>query len=363
MLVAFGGWLFLRSPTEIAEQPFSMQDLGEVYGPLVVSPDQAMFGVSGPTDIFLHDAKTLDQRRFFPTPKLVSSMMFTPDGTTLVSASNHLYDESCTIHVWSVSDEKLLRMFVVPIGFLQHVAIAPNGATLASILNDRVVQLFSVSNGQLLHTLNTSVAALENVEFSPDGTILAITVDEGIELWRVSDGQLIRTLNTGAVRGIAFAPDGVTLVSIGYGTTVRVWNVGDGRLVHTLNTPPVRKKQGLTMPVTVAFSPDGATLASVSADGIVQLWSLDNGRTLYTLEIPLGETREVRFAPDGTTLASVPSNAFADTPIRLWRVSDGQLFRTLATSQVRDVGFILNGTTLASLSPDGIIRLWLVNTQ
>ena len=63
------------------------------------------------------------------------------------------------------------------------------------------------------------------------------------------------------------------------------------------------------------------------------------------------------FSPDGQILAS---DSF-DNTIRLWRVSDGSLLRTLEghTSDMwRPVAFSPDGRTLASGSMDGTIRLW-----
>jgi WD40 repeat protein len=108
------------------------------------------------------------------------------------------------------------------------------------------------------------------------------------------------------------------------------------------------------------FSPDGATLASGSDDDTVRLWRVSDGRLLRTLEGHTSSVESVAFSPDGETLAS---GAWQE--IQLWRVSDGRLLRTLEghTTSVWSVAFSPDGETLASGSWDGTVRLWGVTTD
>jgi len=59
---------------------------------------------------------------------------------------------------------------------------------------------------------------------------------------------------------------------------------------------------------------------------------------------------------DGKTLAL----GLDDGTVRLWRVADGTLLRTLEghTRSVYSVAFSPDGTVLASGSDDGTVRLW-----
>ena len=66
----------------------------------------------------------------------------------------------------------------------------------------------------------------------------------------------------------------------------------------------------------IAFSPDGRMLASRSDDRTVRLWRVSNGALRRTLEGHTEPVWSVTFSPDGQTLAS----GSADKTVRLWRV-------------------------------------------
>ncbi len=125
---------------------------------------------------------------------------------------------------------------------------------------------------------------------------------------------------------------------------------------------PLRTLSGHTDFVSsVAFAPDGRTLASGSFDSTVRLWRVSDGTLIRTItgfrnSVGGNAVYGVAFAPDGQTLAS----ASGDKTIRLWRASDGMPLQTLTehTAGVNDVAFAPDGQTLASASSDKTVRLW-----
>src|SRR5687768_669470 len=66
------------------------------------------------------------------------------------------------------------------------LAFGPNMTALAVGLNDGTIQLKRVSDDALLHTLKGHSGAVKGLAFSPDGTILASYADDidvTIRLW------------------------------------------------------------------------------------------------------------------------------------------------------------------------------------
>ena len=385
----------------------------------------------------------------------VESVSFSPDGTTLASSGR---DD--TVKLWDVATRTNIATLQGHTGDVESVSFSPDGTTLASSGRDDTVKLWDVETHENIATLEGHTNTVYSVSFSPDGTTIAsASFDDTVKLWDVATRTNIATLegHTNTVFSVAFSPDGTTLASGSYDNTVKLWDVATRTNIATLkgHTDWVR---------SVSFSPDGTTLASGSHDNTVKLWDVveilrttlvkisgDNqqgtfGSTLAnplavevrdrdnnpfpgvevtftvtygdgllsgqftvehvttdangratrtftlghdpetnTVEVSIGpklvwtfhavgfspyqittleghrsRSRSVSFSPDGTTLAS----GSADGTVKLWDVATGTNIATLQghTDWVSSVSFSPDGTTLASGSDDGTVKLWDVTT-
>src|SRR5262249_47423601 len=94
-----------------------------------------------------------------------------------------------------------------------------------------------------------------------------------------------------------FAPEGDTLVVVGFDNRARRWTFPEWRAPDRL--PGHRKEVwGLT------FSPDGTSLASAADDDTIKLWDVATGRERATLQGHESLVTTVAYSPDGTLLAS-----------------------------------------------------------
>jgi WD40 repeat protein len=190
--------------------------------------------------------------------------------------------------------------------------------------------------------------------FSPDGTLLATTSDDGTAwLWNIPHGtvQAVLTGHTGGVWGCAFSPDGTLLATTSDDRTARVWNVPKGTVQAVL--------AGHTDWVWgCAFSPDGALLATTSKDSTARLWQITDGKTCRVLAGHTGTLRGCAFSPDGSLLATTGS----DRPVRLWQIPDGTPTTSLThhTGEVLNCAFSPDGTLLVTTCRDGSVRLWQI---
>ena len=126
-----------------------------------------------------------------------------------------------------MNDGSLLYTFYTSFtGAVNCLAFSPDGAYLAT---DGAIRLWELDQGTLIKTLNTN-GVVESIGFSPDSQILAVGTSYTqhlIELWSVSDGALLRTLegHQNGVDQLAFSNLGNLIASASYDGEVRLWGI------------------------------------------------------------------------------------------------------------------------------------------
>ncbi|RKU17695.1 hypothetical protein C6501_03600 [Candidatus Poribacteria bacterium] len=206
---------------------------------------------------------------------------------------------------------------------------------------------------------------VNQIQYSPDGTRLAVASSIGIWLYDTTTYKEIALLtgHTGNVPCIAFNPDGSLLASGSWDKTVRLWDMKTGKHKQTLTGH-------LHAIVSVVFSPDGKTLVSGSTgkrDGDkifgaqILMWNTDTGKHSRTLTAQ-GHVNSLAFSPDGKTFAS--GEGWPEYVVQLWDANTGKKRHkfTAHTDWVNCIAFPPNKNILVSASIDGTIHIWNANT-
>jgi WD40 repeat protein len=303
----------------------------------------------------------------------VSSVMFSPDGNLLASAS---WDN--TIRLWNTSNLNNPQLIGQPLrghaNLVSSVAFSPDGKTLASSSRDNTVRLWDLTTPTDIKELTaplTGGGALYMVAFSPDGrTLAAASDDRTVRLWDVTDRRAphagpILSGHTGPVWAVAFSPNGHTLASAGNDRSVRLWDVADPARAQQAG-PPLTGFTDITY--AVAFDPAGSMLAVSGQDGVIRLWDVTDPAHPIRVADPLPAHNEaawyLEFSPDGTTLAS----ASYDGTAKLWNLLDPArpvaLGQPLADANggLTWVTFHPGGHHLATSGTSGTVSLWTLPT-
>jgi serine/threonine protein kinase len=140
---------------------------------------------------------------------------------------------------------------------------------------------------KLIKSLPGHTKAGNAVAYSPDGRLLASGDGGGeVRVWDMPGGTLryVLPLQGGAVFGLAFSPDGKSLVTAAQHPEgdINVWEAGTGK--------PAGALKGHTRGVfEVSFGPDGKTLVSGGWDATLRLWDFTARRPLRAIPSPDGQ--------------------------------------------------------------------------
>ena len=326
----------------------------------------------------------------------VGALAFSPDGKILASGASDVPSlanggPDMSIRLWDITTEENLSTLSG-----QKFVFSPNGKTLAVISEEPATQSPEVVNdaqqesdrqGPSIRLLNIVtgepllVLRGEALAFSPDGKILATADIEGtIRLWNPDTGEQLRTFvqpgltdtnqeppivkrPTRRIKGLAFSPNGTTLVSRDDHGTIQLWNVSDGRRLSTTNT-----RTGRIYAFASVFSQDKPIFMTADEKGTVHTWNTTTGAHLSTFTLnghtPWGSA--LGFSADGTILMSVDSSTL-HRPVRSWDINSDRELAPIVLPQP-------NWLNAGAFSPDGkifagaiddmnTIKLWDLQTN
>ncbi|MDE0015122.1 MAG: hypothetical protein OXU51_02970, partial [Candidatus Poribacteria bacterium] len=156
---------------------------------------------------------------------------------------------------------------------MKKITLFPVFLTLLTLLNAYLPNSFAQEPS--LFSLPEGAKArlgkgwINNLQYSSDGTRLAVATSIGIWLYDTQTYQEVALL-TEHIRGVnsvAFSPDSGTLASSGRDGNIDLWNATTGEHQQTL--------RGHTDTVyNITFNASGDTLASASADTTIMLWNV-----------------------------------------------------------------------------------------
>jgi WD40 repeat protein len=276
----------------------------------------------------------------------IHALAFAPDGKTLASAG-----DDRIIRLWDVNTGREVRSLIGHGRPIYGLAFSPDGKTLASNSQDETVRLWDPHTGQERRRLAGVWGQCVAIAFSRDGTMLAAPAkDQGICLWNPSTGAEIRRLEAlNHVNSLAFSPDGKRLLA-GLVNDAVLWDVASGK--------KLRKYDGARNVHTftnVAFAPDGQTLLVGDRESVAQ-WDAAALEKLRDFKRNNTSTGMVAFAADGKTLATT----HGDGVVSLWNAATGEEIHSLQeqSNPTTCIAYAPDGKTLATAGARGRIRLW-----
>jgi WD40 repeat protein len=143
----------------------------------------------------------------------------------------------------------LIRQVPLLIESLRHdqavntINFSPDGKTLVTASDDDAAQIWEVTNGQPMTPPLRHAAAVTSARYSPDGSkIVTASVDNTARVWAVATGQPLSPPleHSGAVTDAAFSPDGQMVVTSSQDKAARVWNATMARFYMRASVPTAK---------------------------------------------------------------------------------------------------------------------------
>jgi WD40 repeat protein len=348
-----------------------------------------------------------EQKKIEARTNNVQALAFSPDGAALASGGAEL-----GVQLWDTKSGKQLNALSGHQQRVTAVAVAPGGKVIATTAWDHSIRLWDADTGRELRKLGwpakekplgTYPIAVSELTFSPDGKLLAAAGYENrVWLWDLEkgeparkfwglcaafspDGKYLATAATPIARlyetatgkevraftghrstiiGLAFTPDGQTLITASQGAlpgfreegatwdkdTIWLWDVATGKAR--------RQFGGEHRAMGLAIAPDGRTASVTGLTQVAHLWELATGQERAALSGHGDMIYATAFTPDGKLLAS----ASGDGTIRLWQMPGGKHVHTFAGHRgwVLSLAFTPDGKKLVSGSLDTTALVWKV---
>jgi len=292
------------------------------------------------------DANTGDPLWVLPHGGEVYHGTFSPDGQRIITSS-----QDKTARVWDIQTGKLVWTLEHP-DTVWWSCFSSNGQLIATGCQDQTVHLWDAATGQRVGEPLKHESAVANVNFSPDGRLLAAVTRSGAaKVWEVATrAERFRGVhNTFTTSGVPFDHDSLKFLTSD-GSALHVWNAHS---FEELAFSPLR----FSNIRSANFGPDGRTIVAASDDFNAQVWDAVSGKPLFTPAVRhTGPILDARISPDGRYFAT----AGQDTVAQVWSIATGQPVGPSLKFiiHVKYIDFNVDGRRLLGNSCDQAARVW-----
>lgn len=337
--------------------------------------------------------RTPNLMRIFSHQDTVNSAVFSPDGKSIVTAS-----QDKTVRLWDVGTGKQIGLPIQHDSAAYRAIFSPDGTRILTTSGDGKVRLWQVETGRQIGPSMGDSLTIHRAVFSPDGKrILTANVEGMVRVWEAGtgqqigpsmqhksfvyrvvfspDGNQILTANNDGTAGLwlaatgkqvgpfmqhesfvtcaVFSPDGKQILTASNDKTARLWDAGTGKQIG-----PSMQHGALVR--TAVFSPDGKRILTATDDRIARLWEAGTGKQIGPAMQYNGAIRAAVFSPNGKWILT----AFGDKTARLWDVSTGRQVGPCMQHESLITGAVFSpdGKQILTASYDKTARLWEIRT-
>lgn len=293
----------------------------------------------------------------------LDAVVFSPDGNFIATGGR-----DSAINVWDLRTGELIRTLQGHSDWVTTIAFNHDSTRLISGSRDNSVRIFNMQSGELLTVITTHQDVVNAVSVTPNGQFIASGGRDGLIYIHDMNAQQIAELSQfeQPVWDIAFSPDGTTLATSSEDGKVWLWGLfgADGNWLQQLvaHETPVS---------SVSFSADGRYIITGGLDGITHVWDVQGIKTHQAIE-PIA-TMTGHVAPISGVVMSdnnrVVITASLDGSVRFWDFAGeyqygaeiGKIFTDSAP--ISALAIAPSRATIATVTTTGRLSIWDTSPQ
>jgi WD40 repeat protein len=323
---------------------------GGVSG-MMLSPDEQTLIILGIDSVLQNQVQQWDissgkfKIGLVSLPPQMTGWKFSPDGKRLygVNPRSLTAEPSTVLLAWNTANGKLEKSFPKDDLIFNYLP-SPDGKSILIAKKDGGLKLIDSQTGVAAGSFTGHTTDIDGMAFLPDGqTVLSISVDGKMILWDTFTRKVL--LQVDGYAGVSYIPP-----AFATGSNHLILTNPNGKLVGVIAGDSWQPEQkfgtGDTRFNSIAISSQGTYAAAVDITNHIHIWKVSDGREIQTIgAITRAPIKKLIFSPDEIFISSL-----SEGQILTWDVTSGSRIRDLAGSNAFD--YSPDGAVIASDSSD-----------
>jgi WD40 repeat protein len=259
----------------------------------------------------------------------------------------------CTIRLWDPNKGSSLGVLIESNSSVNDIEFSPDGKLLASCHADGELLLWNTNNWKIIKRWKIINGTLRTIAFSPDGLLLAGSSFGKINIFNINCDTCIKSFSGygSDIFALKFLPDGTKLIA-GSFKRLDIWDINTNSILSSFNL-----EGGYVDDIDL--QPNG-NLFAITSNMDVVLMKTNEKNGIDTVAKFNFMTKKLCFSPDGKKLVT----GCYDGIIREWDISNYSLIRSMVAgnSVIYSILYSPDGSKLYSGNDEGKLQYWETNT-
>ena len=274
------------------------------------------------------------------------------------------------IIIWDANTYQQIRKIEFHKGQVTTLDFSPDGKWLVSGSTDKSLRLWDMATGNEIRNYNNEFKqGIYQCKFSNDGKMLGVVSWErgakGVQgfakVLEVQTGVLIKRFDTDdhPASAVKFSADNKKLYTGTWGFQIKQHDISSGNTDWNYD---MREFDYYTAVQSMDVSQDNKYVVQGGKDNKIRMLNALDGKLLYVIESWQGHkewVNGIRFSPDGLQFASVSDDGL----LKVWETNTGKNLLTLRghIAGINQLAWHPGGKKIYTTSADNTVKVWDIN--